>query len=238
MEAGRAFHPDEGRFVDLPLPYGSKARLILCHLNREALIHGSPEIEVGGSLTAFVKRIRGFDGGREIRMFKDQLGALAASTVRLAHTGGDRPVQVDTKVVSAFDLWFPKDERQRVLWPSVVQLSLDYFDSLTRHAVPLDERAVAALAHSPLALDLYAWLAQRLHRVEPRKPAFIPWHRLHDQFGATYSSIRKFRQKFRHTLTMVQTQYRAARIELDDDGIRLYNSPPPIKGRYAVVRKG
>jgi hypothetical protein len=33
-----------------------------------------------------------------------------------------------------------------------------YFESLTKHAVPLDERAIAALANSPMALDVYAWL--------------------------------------------------------------------------------
>jgi hypothetical protein len=26
-----------------------------------------------------------------------------------------------------------------------------------------------------MALDMYAWLAQRLHRIEPAKRAFIPW---------------------------------------------------------------
>jgi hypothetical protein len=35
-----------------------------------------------------------------------------------------------------------------VLWPSTLRLSADYFESLTRFAVPLDERAIAALAHS------------------------------------------------------------------------------------------
>src|SRR4051812_43702144 len=45
---------------------------------------------------------------------------------------------------------------------SVVRLDADYFDSLTKHAVPLDSRAVAALAHSALDLDVYTWLAQRL----------------------------------------------------------------------------
>ena len=42
-----------------------------------------------------------------------------------------------------------------MFWPSV-RLSQDYYDSLTRYAVPLDERAIAALAHSALALDIYA----------------------------------------------------------------------------------
>lgn len=49
--------------------------------------------------------------------------------------------------------------------------------------MPLDERAVAALSHSAMGLDIYAWLSQRLHRVDPRKPAFIPWTALKGQFG-------------------------------------------------------
>ena len=59
----------------------------------------------------------------------------------------------------------PKDADQRVLWPSTVTLSADYFASLQQHAVPLDPRAIAALAGSALALDVYVWLAQRLHRI-------------------------------------------------------------------------
>jgi hypothetical protein len=49
-------------------------------------------------------------------------------------------------------------------------LSDDYFDSLTRHAVPLNHMAVSALSGSAFALDVYAWLAQRLHRIPPSKP--------------------------------------------------------------------
>jgi hypothetical protein len=44
----------------------------------------------------------------------------------------------------------------------VVRLSQEYFDSLTAHAVPLDERAISGLAHSAMGLDVYSWLAQRL----------------------------------------------------------------------------
>ena len=67
-----------------------------------------------------------------------------------------------------------------------IQLSLDYFDSLQEHAVPLNEADLAALAHSALALDLYCWLAQRLHRVNPARPAFIQWPALKQQFGPDY----------------------------------------------------
>ena len=144
-------------------------------MNREALLRESPEIEVGDSLTEFVKRIRGFKHGREIRAFKDQLGRLSAALVRLAMTRDGRGFQIDTKVVSGFELWFPKDERQRVLWPSYVRLSLDYYESLRKHAIPLDERALGALAHSAMALDTYTWLAQRLCRIRPRRKQFVSW---------------------------------------------------------------
>jgi hypothetical protein len=244
VEAGRAFNPEKGAFVDVGLPYGPKPRLILAHLNAEALRTGSHVIEVETSLTAFVKRIlsnrlaaRYDPNGREIRLFKDQLGRLSTSMIRLAVTQGARSFQVDTKVVSAFDLWFPKDQRQRVLWPSTVQLSLDYFASLQRHAVPLDERAIAALSHSALALDIYAWLAQRLHRVQPGKPILITWAALHAQFGWHYSAMFKFRQVFRRTLDIVLTQYSGARIELDGRGLTLRHSPSPVKGRIVVISK-
>ena len=38
-----------------------------------------------------------------------------------------------------------------------------------------------------MGLDIYTWLAQRLHRVNPSKPQFIPWPRLHEQFGQNYA---------------------------------------------------
>jgi len=236
IEAGRAIHPEQGRFVDLPLPFGPKARLILIHLNSEAIRTGQPVIEVEDSMTAFVKRLlRSDPNGREIRTFKDQLGALSASMIRLAVTDGERAFQVDTKVVTAFDLWFPKNSNQRIFWPSTVRLSQDYFDSLGRHAVPLDERAVAALAHSAMGLDIYTWLAQRLHRVPDGKPQFIPWPALHGQFGHSYSRLRKFREVFLTTLRAVQTQYPDARIEADRRGLLLRNSPPPVSQRLHLV---
>jgi hypothetical protein len=237
VEAGRARHPGTGEWVKLGLPWGPKPRLILAHLNTEALRTGSPEIDVGDSLTAFVERVRGFKHGREIRAFKEQLGRLSAALVRLAVTRDGRSLQVNAQIVTAFDLWFPKDQRQRVLWPSTVCLSLDYFQSLQKHAVPLDERALAALAHSAMALDVYAWLAQRLHRIEPTRPQFIPWTTLQTQFGWRYGRLRNFKRDFRAILDMVVSQYLAARVGLDDRGMTLRCSPPPVKGRLLLTSK-
>lgn len=237
IEAGRAIHPEKDDFVDLPLPFGPKARLILIHLNSEAVRTGSPVIEVEDSMTAFMRRLQSrTPTGPEIKKFKEQLSALSASQIRLAVSDGERAIQVNTQVVSAFELWFPKDANQRVLWPSKIELSAQYYESLKQGAVPLDERAVAALAHSAMALDVYSWLAQRLHRVNPHKPQFIPWTAMHEQFGHGYKQIRQFRAAFLKVLDTVHTQYRAAKVGADRRGVTLRNSPPPVPGRYSLIK--
>jgi len=61
-----------------------------------------------------------------------------------------------------------------------------FFESLMKHAVPLNEAAVARLSHSAMALDVYTWLANRLHRVDPNKPAFVPWVAETEGLGVTF----------------------------------------------------
>ncbi len=90
VAAGQAFHPDTRRFVDVGLPYGPKPRLVLYHLNAEALRTQSPYIELEDSLTAFVKRTLGLDPkGRNIRTVKDQLSRLSASDFRIGTVTAD-----------------------------------------------------------------------------------------------------------------------------------------------------
>lgn len=250
--AGEAMHPREGRFVELGLPFGPKSRMILMHINQRALLAQSPVIEIEDSLTQFVGKVLKLDPkGRNIKAVKDQLGRLAAASIRLGIVRDGQAITVNSNIVSAFDLWFPKDERQRVLWPSTVSLSLDYFQSLMSQAVPVDEAHIAALSHSSLALDIYSWLAQRLHRIPTEKPQTVSWIALHAQFGLGYNPDRldKFRQKFRVALKEVLMVYRAARVEDDEakparrqvqngkvlwreeaaKGLKLYNSAPPVR---------
>ena len=156
---------------------------MLIHLASEAVRTGSPVVDVEDSMTAFARSLGLETNGQQLKSLKDQLARLAAATVRMGVVEEGRAVQVNTQFVSAFDLWFPKQADQRILWPSTVRLSEEYFQSLGKHAVPLDHRAVAALASSSMALDVYVWLAQRLHRVPPGRPQFITWAALYEQFG-------------------------------------------------------
>ena len=168
LQAGRVLDQDMDDFVNVGLPFGPKPRLVLYHLNAEALRTQSPCIELEDSLTAFVRRTLGLDSkGRNIRTVKDQLSRLAAADFRIGARHGDRAVTVKGTVIEGLELWSPRDDRQRGLWPTRIQFSQRYFESLLAHAVPLNENAVARLSHSAMGLDIYTWLAQRLHRVEP-----------------------------------------------------------------------
>lgn len=255
VRAGKIAHHTERRFVKFGLPFGPKCRLVLMAINQLAIVKQSPHIEVEDSLTAFVRRVLNLDPkGRNIRQVKDQLQRLTAADITLGRVADLLEGTVSQtrylRVVEGFDVWLPKDANQRVLWSSVIDLSEKYFNSLMQHAVPLDEAHIAALSHSAMALDIYAWLAQRLHRVPVGKPVLVSWLALHQQFGQGYDPERmnNFRQVFRIALKQVLTLYKGARVKDEEPksprlhahngsllwrekpakGLMLYNSPPPV----------
>lgn len=229
VEAGSALHPGQQKWVNLPLPFGTKSRLILIYLDTFAIMQQSPVVDIEHSMTAFLKKLQGYSpNGKELSAFRNHAAAVTGSLFRFASTKDNRTFQVDTKIVTSFELWFPKDDRQKTLWPSYVRLSDEYFNTLKTHAVPLDQRAVAALHHSALALDIYKWLAQRLCRVNAKAPTFIPWPAVQLQFGQGYSRLRDFRAIFLKTLKTVMTQYPRAKLHADEKGLVLHLSPPPI----------
>jgi Plasmid encoded RepA protein len=219
--AGEAFDGAGDRWLKVGLPFGPKPRLVLYHLNAEALRTQSPVLELEDSLTAFVKRTLGLDaGGRNIRVVKEQLTRLSASDFRIGTSQDDRSVTLKGSIVDGFELWTPRDATQRVLWPSTVQFSARYFESLMKHAVPLNEAAVARLSHSAMALDVYTWLAQRLHRVSAEKGGvLVPWTRLAEHFGHGYERLRDFRRVFGRTLRQVRVVYPDAKFDLDGRGM-------------------
>jgi hypothetical protein len=171
---------------------------------------------------------------------KDQLGRLAASSIRFGGGSKDGPGKTKNpiSIIEGFDMWSPKDENQRVLWPSTVELSKPYWESLKEHAVPLEERHIAALSHSGMALDVYTWLAHRLHRVPEGKPALVTWPLLQQQFGAEIALLRNFRRFFRVALKQVLSLYRDAKVHDTDGGLVLHKSSPIVKPRVALIMSG
>ena len=191
------------------------------------------------SLTAFVRRtLKLDDGGRTIRSVKEQLNRLSSADFRLGVSDiiSGRSVTFKSTVIEGFELWAPRDMNQKVLWPTIIQFSHAYFESLMEHAIPLNEQAVARLGHNAMALDIYTWLAQRLHRINPKRVAFVPWVSLKEQFGHGYSAMNNFKRVFRKTLKQVQVVYQDARFGEDGKGLRLLNSRPPVLPRTLRVK--
>jgi hypothetical protein len=236
--AGDSVDPATGDFVAVGMPFGPKARLVLYHLNAEALRTRSPVIELAASLTKFVRRTLRLSGdGRTIASVKDQLTRLAAADFRVLMRKGDEAHVLKGTFVERFSLWAPRDGRGGDRAPTTVQLSQPYFESLLHRAVPLNESAVWCLSHNAMAMDIYAWLAQRLHRIDPEKgDVLVPWPRLREQFGAGYRELWKFRQVFKPTLAQVHAVYREARFDVDGRGITLRCSRPPLARRLVTVR--
>lgn len=239
IEAGSALDPVKEQYVELPLPFGPKARLILLYLNTAAIRTQSRVIDAGNSMTGFIRQLQNGrePNGDEIRKFQNQLRALAKARINLGIIGEQRALDGKLDVVDNFDIWFSKNRDQRVLWTSVVELSEKYFDTLVKHAVPLDPRAIAALSHSSLALDLYSWLAQRLHRIGP-KPELVPWTNLREQLGDSYKEIRMLRRKVIKALKDVSTQYPEALFDANEKGLLLKNSPPPVRRKLIQAAGG
>ena len=111
-----------------------------------------------------------------------------------------------------------------------IYMTEGFFEHLRQHAVPLNETAIRHIRDSATALDLYTWLAYRLPRINPKRPATISWQQLAVHFGNDGKNIRKFRQTVRDAWERhVSAVYPEARADFDTTIIRLHASPAPLQ---------
>lgn len=222
-------NPLTGKMQYLGIPYGPAVRLLLCHINTQALLQGKATIDIAHNMTAFVKSIGLSDGGKQLQIIKNQLARLASSSVSLAfETAPDRTRNATAQIIREFDLWFPKDENQHIIWDSHLTLGTDYFESLLQHAVPLNPKHLGALSQNATAIDIYSWLAHRLPRID-EKSIQLHWGVIKQQFGESYAEMKGFKRDFIAALKLVKTQYQSANFEVvQEKGLILHPSPPVI----------
>jgi hypothetical protein len=229
LEAGRLWR--RGQWVDQPLPYGTRPRLVMVHVSGEAVRTRSRDIEVGHSMREFLQ-VLGIDTSGGARggytMFKKQMEALAACRLTLGMSIGDRDITINTQPITRFEAWLRREGEQRAMWPGIIELSQPFYETLLEHAVPLDHRALAAIKHSSLALDIYTWLAHRLCRIRKASGVKVSWTNLKEQFGQEYASPKNFKKEFRQALRQVLATYPEARVEDVTGGLLLRPSRPPI----------
>ena len=235
IDAGQWF---DGRgWAEMPLPSGTRPRLVLFHVCSEAIRSKSPVVEVEHSSSAFLKRLGIAKGGESMAHFKRQMLALAACRMQLGYQTASRVINLKCDPIEQFEAWLQHDDSgQRVMWPGVMTLSGKFFETLSEHAVPLDPHAIAGLQNSALALDTYTWLAHRLCRVRKDAGIVLPWRALKGQFGQEYRTEKDFKRELAGALKKALAVYPAARVEKVRGGLRLFPSAPPIKRLGVVVQ--
>ena len=212
--------------VQIGVPYGSRARLILLYLQSEALRTGSREINLGRSLNEWLRRLGIPVGGRSAKDVRDQAERISRCRMSFQIVQGGRSGLVNQSIMDTA-MFVEEDEggRGRMLLETAT-LSQMFFDQLKKHPVPIEEAAVRQIANNSLALDVYCWLAYRLHALPGPTP--ITWKALHVQFGQAFARRDHFRQQFKHTLELALSVYPTAKVDVHDKGITLLPSPPPV----------
>lgn len=238
IEPVRVHGSGEPRY--LGVPYGSRARLILLYLQTEAVRNNSREVELGRSMRDWLQRMGIGIGGKTYRDVREQASRIGACRLTFKwHAADGRATAWDHDHIIKGGFAFHdvgEDDRQGTLWNETVRLGETFFEELRRHPVPIFEPAIRHIANQSLTIDIYIWLAYRLHSLA--QPMRISWPSLKEQFGPNYASVKAFRQRFLQGLELALAVYPQARVDVERNGLRLMPSPAPIAKRQLFLASG
>ena len=232
VEPGRRNLPgQETEFCGVP--YGSRARLILLYLQSEALRTNSRDIELGRSLHAWLGRLGIPIGGKSFRDVREQADRLSRCRLTFHVQQGGRAGLINQNIVDAA-MFVDDSGHQGSLFVETARLSETFFEQLRKHPVPLEEAAIRAISNNSQALDVYCWLAYRLHVLPQART--VSWPALYGQFGASYKKMAHFKMRFADSLKIAVAVYRDADVELDGRGLVMRPSRPPVAPRTSRLR--
>lgn len=232
VEPGR-LKTGNGPAVLFGVPYGARARIIMIYLQTQAIRAGGRQVQLGRSMRDWMTRMGVASGGETAKALRDQARRISACHIKFFWSAADsegRRGDGFRKGGIVTDGFFFREEseadRQGTLFEDVVTLDEAFYEALRDHPVPLLESAIRQLKEKSLALDLYVWLAYRLHSL--KQPTSISWASLFAQFGTGFRLARQFKPYFLEALGAATAAYPDARIDLGKDGIIMHPSRPPI----------
>lgn len=233
IEPGRL--PTATGFKRFGVPYGSRARMILLYLQTRAIQTDCREIELGKTMHNWMDRMGLAIGGKTYKEVREQAARISACNLTFAwDDGASIGFEKDTIVKGGIS-FSVEDSHQGSLWEERVLLSETFFRELKAHPVPVWEPALRHLQNNSAAIDIYIWLAYRLHSLANSRP--VTWLALYDQFGTGYARLRDFRKRFIEALQLAMAVYPEARVDIEDTGLVLHPSRPPI-GERKVMNLG
>jgi hypothetical protein len=212
----------------LGVPYGSIARLILLYLQTEAVRTNSPEVELGRSMKSWMGRMSLTTGGKTYQLVAEQARRISACrlTFFTDRENGTESRHNGAFVQDAISLAGVVDDEPPTLWQDRVRLDEGFWQSLRTHPVPVREEAIKAIGTRSLAIDVYIWLAYRLHSLP--KPIPLSWAAVHGQFGAGFRLARQIKPTFLEALGLALAVYPEARVDADKEGLVLHPSSPAV----------
>lgn len=170
---------------DFGLPYGTYPRLLLAWICTQAVKTQSPKLHLGSNQSEFLSKLNISRQGSTITALKDQTNRLLNSVFRFTIEQENSRQRKNLLIAdSTFDFWETKSGE----WETHLVLSTDFFNEICANPVPVDLNVLNAIRKSPLAMDVYMWLAYRSYSiyVTGNQPVKIPWESLQAQFGASY----------------------------------------------------
>jgi hypothetical protein len=210
------------------VPYGARARMILLYLQTQAVRTGSREVALGRSMRDWMERMGLSVGGETARSLREQAARISACSLKFFWEDDARGADswAAGRIVNSGLRFHAQEDAQGSLWEDRVVLDEVFWKALRDHPVPLLEAAIRQLRDRSMSLDIYVWLAWRLHTLS--KPVAITWTAIHTQFGAGFDKLFHFKPRFNEALAAAVAAYPEARVEAEDTGITLHPSRPPI----------
>jgi Plasmid encoded RepA protein len=231
MRTGPAGEP-----VHVGVPYGSRARLILIYLQSEALRTGGRDVELGKSLRDWLSRMGIPIGGKNLAAVREQTERISRCRLTFEVRQGSRRGIANQNIMDSAIFLEPSDEDgQGSLFTQKARLSEAFFEGLRKHPVPIEEAAIGAISNNSMAIDIYVWLAYRLHSLERSTP--LSWAAVKAQFGGSFGQMNHFRAKFLPNLRLATAVYPEAKLEIAEDGrgLILHPSRPPVAPRQSSI---
>ena len=229
-------NPNTGKNQFLGLPFGPKARLLLGVINAMALQQGSNKIDIeADTLPKFLQKIGLTDGGNQINQARNQIARLSSSLISVVYQEEDgSTVHGQMPIVKGFDLFPRSNPDQLLIWKRNIVLSLDYWEELQKHPLPLALEHLRIISGNARAIDFYTFLSYRLHSL--RRPLFLSWATMKDIFGGDIGRMADFKVKMRQTAALVKMAYSDARFSYDKQGWTLEHSPSPVAKKIKLIK--
>jgi len=208
------------------LPYGSFARFILLFLQSEAIKTQSREVEMGRSMRVWLGSMGLSIGGTTYKRANEQARRISGCSLTFFTDRAGAQIKSRGGFVKTEITMIGGSDNQPSLWQDRVLLDEDFYRALREHPVPISDAALKAIGPRSMVIDVYIWLAYRLHAL--KKDVEVGWPALYAQFGIGFNRIRAFRGHFIECLALATAAYPDARVDIGERGVILRPSRPAV----------